>query len=325
MTALADTGDAGDTADARDTGVARGAWLRWAAARGLPADEAAQVGDRFLPEMTRYCELISGPAGECAGLMTRGEDDSFTARAAALMRAWSLPAAAVAGFLEQAALFQHKRAFLKLEWGRRPDGGVERLAAYYHRRRPQVPDMQERYLRAGVDAAAVARIGEFARLLGKGSIHFVAAALRPGQPTHHKLYFSQYVTPETGAAVARRLRSVMDLVGIDPASAAAPLEQHPRLLPPSAACTVFVSMKFTDQGLLPGLKIDYPQVTLDRLALCAPAGQRAAVLDASRALCAAAGVSALSFLGVRLAPGQPAQLKLYADLPSATPAAWLLS
>jgi hypothetical protein len=298
-----------------DPSRALGAWLRWANASGLPmGDEAERLGDTFLPELAHYCELISGPTGAPIGLMTRGEDETFTRRAAALMHAWEMPEA-VAGFLAQAAFFAHKRAFLKLEWAPRPGGGVERLAAYYHRRRPAVATMRERYAAAGVVAPVTERVGLFAETLGKSSIHFVAAAMRPAQPPHHKLYFSQYVTAETIASVGRRVAAVMDLVGIDPLATAARLDLHARLLPPAGEHTIFVSMKFTDDGLLPGMKIDYPLVTPDRLALVAPPAERAALVATARALCAAAGTSALSFLGVTLVPGAPPAFKLYADLP----------
>jgi hypothetical protein len=305
-----------------DPGQACAAWLSWAHASGLPmGDEAERVGETFLPELSRYCELIGGPTGEPIGLMTRGEDETFTARAVALMRAWEIPAAHVSRFIDQASFFEHRRAFLKLEWARRPGGGLDRLAAYYHRRRPAVAAMQERYARAGIAPAARERIGTFAKLLDKGSIHFVAAALRPGQPMHHKLYFSQYVTPETSELVARRVGAVMDLVGIDPTTAAARVQHHRRMLPSVGACTIFVSMKFTDEALLPGMKIDYPQVTLDRLALCAGEPERTALLQTAGSLCDIAGTSALSFVGATLLPGEPAKFKLYADPPRAASAA----
>lgn len=297
----------------------RSAWLAWARASGLPiADEAARIGECFGAELEQYCELVSGPGGEPLGFMTRGEDESFTLRAAALMRTWRLPTEGVRRFCEQAAFFEHRRAFLKLEWASNPTEGVQRLAAYYHRRRPAVLTMEQYYRAAGVNAAALLRMRHLASVLGKSSIHFVAAALRPGLPMHHKLYFSQYVTPPAALEVKQRLQAALRLFEIDRGAAAAWLESHDRLLGEASASTLFVSMRFSDQQLLPGLKIDYPEVPRAALLDCVAAPERALLARTAAELCSTARTPRVSFVGVSFGVRGPPRLKLYADLPSPT-------
>lgn len=298
---------------------AREACVGWASASGLPiADEVWELSGTFLPELAGYCELVSGPAGLPVGFMTRGEDESFTRRAADVMRRWQISASQIERFVGQASFFEHKRAFLKLEWSPGPPGRVEHLVAHYHRRRPSVEVMRRRYHEAGVAAAPLERLGTLADLLGKTTIHFVAGALRPGTDPHHKLYFSQYATPETRDAGARRLAQVLSLFEIEDKAARAHLDLHARVLPRSEACTYFVSMRFTDRALLPEVKIDYPQVPPSLLTASAAPSEADMLLRTSTALCASAGIRTLSFVGVALAPRAPTRFKLYADLPTAS-------
>ena len=295
---------------------AREGWLGWAEQSGLPLDgEDRHLCETFLPELAAYCELVSGPSRMPIGLMTRAEDESFTTRVDTLMRDWDIPAEAIARYHQQAEFFEHKRAFLKLEWARGIDGDLDRLIAYYYRRRPAVDVIRRRYAASGVARAPLERVRMLASLLGKRSIHFVAAALRPNRPVHHKLYFSQYATPESAAPLAHRLAEAMRLFGIDPGVAAEQLEHHRRLVPRSRTCTLFVSMKFTDRELLPGLKIDYPNVSLDQLGMLSRAEERPALIETARSLCTAAGARTVTFVGVTLFSQGPARLKLYADLP----------
>ena len=297
--------------DAEPPTLARDAWLGWARGSGLPIRaRRRRGGSDFLAELTRYCELVSGPGGAPIGLMIRGEDESFTARATALMRARGLPDDSVARFLEQSAFFEHKRAFLKVEWAAGPDGGgAERLVAYYHRRRPSVAVAQQRYLGFGSrprrSSASASSPGCWALV---HSLRRGGDAPRTSAAPQALLLPVRDAGDDGGGRPADR--GAMNLAGIDPVTAAAQLEQHARMLPAVEACTIFVSMKFTDQGLLPGMKIDYPQVTLDWLATCAAGGDRATTLATGRSLCAAAGTSALSFVGVALSPRRAPALKL---------------
>lgn len=302
---------------------AREACVGWAAASGLPiADEVWEVAGTFLPELAGYCELVSGPAGWPVGFMTRGEDESFTRRAVEVMRRWAIAAPDIERFLVHARFFEHKRAFLKLEWAPRPGGGVTHLVAHYHRRRPSVGVMRRRYREAGVAAEPLERIGALADLLGKTTIHFVAGAFRPGSNLHNKLYFSQYATPETFDLAARRLGQVLALFDVEDEATRAHLELHARLVPRAETRTYFVSMRFTDEALLPEVKIDYPHVPPLLLAASAPPSESEVLLQTATALSATAGTRTLSFVGVTLAPSTPRRLKLYADVPapSASPA-----
>ena len=295
-------------------------WLRFAGGGGglIPVAEARAVAERFGVEMDGYCELLQAPGGSPRGLMVRGEEASFTERAQAQMSEWQLPGAAREEHAFLARFFEHKRAFLKLEWWRGAEtGSVDHLVAFYFRRRPQVGTVLDLYRERGAPTAALDRIARTAALLGKESIHFVAGALRTGRPIHRKLYFSQYVTPTTHALVLRRLQAVLELFEIDPVAAADLRLWHPVLMPPDRIATLFVSLKLGPHGLLPGLKLDYPRVSAGPAAGLAPPADRANAEEEIRTLCAAAARADLSYLGVTLSPYGPLALKYYADLPSA--------
>ena len=79
--------------------------------------DTATVVDRFAPELDTYAELIVGPGRAPLGFMTRGEDDSFTARVRATLEALGMPDAALDHHARLADWFEHRRAFFKVEAG----------------------------------------------------------------------------------------------------------------------------------------------------------------------------------------------------------------
>ena len=286
------------------------AWHGYAARCGGPiAAEADGPATLFAPEIERYCELIRGVEQPAFGLMTKGSGESFTARARQVLRAWDMPDAGVAHLDALAESFEHTNAFLKLEWA--PHG---RLAAFYFRRRPAVEEVAGLLAARGVPDAVLARVLGVAGLLEKDSVHFVAAALRPGSEVHHKLYFSQYVTPERRVGVLRRLLAVADALGLEPAAVERLAELHGRLLPIGREATAFVSIACTDAAFVPGIKIDYPQVDRATCLELVPALLRDKIGADIELLCAAAGVDALSYVGVRCPAEGALGVKLYADV-----------
>lgn len=280
------------------------------------------IADLFRDGLDDYAEIIVGPEEQPVGFMTRGEDRGFTARVQTTLEHLGMPDVALAHHRALAALFEHRRAFFKVEWrvGDTGDGGgargVEPLAACYYRRRPRVETVLDHMVGWGVDAAARRRVCDLADALDKSTVHFVSAAFRPGRPVHHKLYFSQLVTPETRAQVTARITRVFGLFGVAGPALALWRDHHERSLPPGTT-TLFVSMSFTRDELAPSFKIDYPEISWQRAAAWRPFVDEAQIMiDVERA-CELAGTAPLTFLGVRFHPDRDRpSLKYYCDIPA---------
>lgn len=227
-------------------------------------------------------------------------------------------------------------------------GDHDMVMASYFRRRPPLVALQTYLHEQGIPVVALQHLGELAQLLGKRTPHFVAMALRPGFGVQYKIYFSQYVSAETAPAVRERVGRVLDTLAVSPAALASWDAHHDLTLPSQpiarapeatevrdvrdardgeassaatepAESTIFLSVSLTAEGLVPGIKIDYPDVTPASVARWAAAQGVTAETAAHAGLAAGAaaaevGSAALSYLGVRLLPHVPAPiLKFYAD------------
>lgn len=274
-----------------------------AAARG-PALEQLE---RFGPELSQYAELVVGAGA--AGFLVRGDGPGLTERVSAALAALGFSDEARAHHAALAGWFGHLRGFLKLEWhGERgaPAAGV------YFRRRPQVAAVLSWLAERGVAAAVCAELAALAQLLDKPTLHFVAAALAPGTPVQHKLYFSQLVVPERMAALESRVWAACERVGLGPG-----LERwrvcHRQMVQGVAEDTLYVSVGFTERAVLPTLKLDYSRVAPAQVAAWAAPEQAAQVEGEARAVAAAMGARRLAYLGVRLGHEPWPRLKYYAD------------
>jgi hypothetical protein len=275
--------------------------------------------DMFADEFARYGEVILGPAGDVVGFMTRGEGESFTQRAKLVLQSMGMPPAAIAHHAFLSEWMEHTRAFFKAEWQTTGDT-VTPLAACYFRRRPEVETVLAKLHARGVSTARQDELRQIAASLEKDTVHFVAAAFRPGHTLHHKLYFSQYVTDQTRTIVEDRIERLFDRLGGSPELRALWRRVHRKMLLHLDETTCFVSVNFTDDQRLPWFKIDYPEVSPALAAEWAPPDQRAAVQRDAQTACAAASTTRLSFLGVRLgATGAYPSLKYYADFPTTAP------
>ena len=257
---------------------------------------------RFGPELGAYAELIATASGAPVGLLVRGDGVSFTDRVSAQLQALGFGPGAMDHHRWMAEWFDHRVAFFKLELSLTPDGDPEWRAGCYFRRRPKVDAVLERY--AGRVAAPVLReLREWSGRLGKDSVHFVAAAMTPGAPPVHKLYFTQLRTPQTEEKVERGLTSMF---GGAPTALAAWRAGH-RAMPRPAESTVFASRSFSSDAMLPGFKLDYMGIDARSVGVwdrAAPAGAEALARDGSR----------LSYLGLRFDPSRSSPVvKLYAD------------
>lgn len=289
--------------------------------RALPDDHAAlafALVDLFGNELDGYAELISGPGEQVTGFMTRGEGAGFAERVRVVFAELGLGAEAYERYAALSSWFDHLRGFLKIEW-HRTAGGVEPLVACYFRRRPSVPAALARLGELGLGARSLARARALADVVDKATIHFVSAAFRPGQPPHHKLYFSQLADAAGRIAASVRLDRVLDLFEIGGPGRERWRELHGAMLA-TGEPTWFVSTSFVGDEPSPSFKIDYPEVPAEQAALWRPAAERADRAREIERLCQRAGTVALSFLGVRFAPGEAAPtIKYYADVPRPLP------
>jgi len=278
--------------------------VRAAVAALAPAAPLA-VLDRFAADLRGYAELIVGPGAGSVGFMTRGEGPAFTRKGAATLEELGMPGEALAHHLFLAAWFEHRRAFFKVEWS-----GGSPLAACYFRRRPEIGLVLRQLHRLGVAAAALDEVVRLAAVLGKRTAHFVSAAFRPGEPVHHKLYFSQIVDE----GLPKRLEAVFGRCGGGEPMAATWRRAHARWAAGHSGATLFVSFHVTADRLVPSFKIDYPDVSPGGAAEWLD-GEPAVAAEAA-ATCRAMGRETLSYLGVRFdAPGSRPRLKYYVDPP----------
>ncbi len=286
----------------------------------LPAEHVPQaltLTDLFSDPLEAYAELIAGPNQRPAGFMTRGEDAHFTGQAQIALGDLGMPPAALAHHRTLSNWFEHKRAFFKVEWlaqAQAHDRSVAPLAACYFRRRPPVDEVVTRLSHLGVGPEARELALDVAGSLEKDTVHFVSAAFRPDHAVHHKLYFSQWVTPDTRDRVTARLLRVFQLLGIQ-AEEGHFSKNHARCMQLGES-TLFVSISFSEEGIVPSCKIDYPGIGAARAAAWLPAEQQEQVIADADALCTAAGSSVVTYLGVRYRAGQSRpSLKYYCDVP----------
>jgi len=286
----------------------------------IPIEHAASalaVTDLFHRELDEYAELIVGPGGAPAGVMTRGDDASFSERCRTALELCGMPAAAIEHQRALATWFENKRAFFKVEWHAASEGTIEPAAACYFRRRPEVDEVLDKLGGMGVTPAVRDHVRRVAETVDKTTFHFVAAAFRPGQPIQHKLYFSQFVPADLRAQVAQRLERVFDLYGLDGPAREQWRRHHARCVP-GGEPTIFVSIRCTGDEVAPTFKIDYPDVPPALASLWLDGEGRTSVLRDAGLACDLAGANRLTFLGVRFTRGEdgPA-LKYYADVPTA--------
>lgn len=275
-------------------------------------EELASIASVVSPEFDQYGELLAATDHPLIGLLVRGEDSGFTDRIQGLLRQWALGEEAAFVHARLAGAFEHKRCFLKLEWCGCA-AGFDRQVAIYYRRRPKLHEALK--IVAGTTGTTVPLddLRELGALLGKDTVHFVSAVMRPGRPIHYKLYFSQYVTPESHGLVFARLQRAMRRFAGHSESEARWAVYHDRLSSRQLAHTLFVSLAVSEDGTDPSLKIDYPDVS-PVVAAGLLDGARITQTEASlRRLCEVVGRTDLSYLGVRIHAGGDPVLKGYAD------------
>jgi hypothetical protein len=276
------------------------------------ASELADVARCIFPEFDSYGELIAAIDSPVAGLLVRGEGQDFTRRVSELMESWRMTEETKRFQLILAEAFDHKRAFLKLEWCALGDR-IERQIAIYYRRRPCVHDALKMLAGFAGSCLPLGEFRELGALLGKDTVHFVAFTARPDRPLWYKFYFSQYLTPESFQAGEARLRRAVERFAAVPTAVPRWLAYHDRLAPRYRAQSVFVSLALCEDGSDGSIKIDYPDVAPMVAAGLLDGAAAAQTHEGLRCLCDAAGRATLSYLGVRIGAADHLVLKGYAD------------
>ncbi len=275
-------------------------------------DQVAAIESVVSPEFEQYGELLAATDHPLVGLLVRGEGSGFTDRIQGLLRQWTLGDEAAFVHARLARAFEDKRCFLKLEWCGHA-AVVDRQIAVYYRRRPKLHEALKIVAESTGTTVPLDDLRELGALLGKDTVHFVSAVMRPGRPIHYKLYFSQYVTPESHGLVFARLQRAMRRFAGQPAAEARWATYHDRLSSRHLAHTLFVSLAVSEDGTDPSLKIDYPGVS-PVVAAGLLDGTRLRQTETSlRHLCEAACRTDLSYLGVRIQAEGGSILKGYAD------------
>ncbi len=272
-----------------------------AAAHGAALEQL----ERFGPELSRYAELVVGAGA--VGFLVRGEGAALSVRIQAALRALGMSSEAQAHHAALAEWFEHLRAFLKVEW-RGAQGAPS--AGVYFRRRPRIEAVLDWFARRGVAASVCAELSALAQVFEKSTVHFVAAALAPGAPVQHKLYFSQLVVPDRAAALEARLAGACERVGVDTEGWRAP---HRQMVQGVSEDTLYISVGFSESALLPTLKLDYSNVAPVQVAGWAAPERAAQVQLEARQVAEAMGARRLAYLGVRLGAEPWPHLKYYAD------------
>lgn len=285
---------------------------------GRSADALAFV-ELFGRELDRYASVIVGPDLAPAGFLTRGEDRSFTARAVGALAQLGMTEQSLTHYQALASWFEHLRGFLKFEW-HRSENGLQPLAACYYRRRPSLETTLDRLDSFGVASDVRAKIRDIAGIVNKQTLHFVAAAFRPDLPLHHKLYFSQWVTPDTRAQVKAGIAQLFDLFACPESAKQHWLVHHERMLS-AGEQTIFVSIRFSADEMMASFKLDYPHVTIADASTWLPEPEQGPSVADATAVCDLTGTRRLSYLGVRfVAEREHPALKYYCDVPRAQPA-----
>lgn len=274
--------------------------------------EALDVNRYFADEFVGYSELILSQDGNTVGFLVRGETAEFTRKIQQVMYKWGLVEAAMA-HLRLAEFFDHKRAFAKFEWERKGNGYEHRIAVYY-RRRPdleQALDLVGSYANNAIDLAP---FRELAGIVQKKSVHFVALAADSRNRLRHKMYFTQYLTPDTHDVVKHNVQSAFARFSSVAASACwesicfaflrKELEQ-----------TLFLSVAVAKDGIEPSLKLDLPNVDVDLAVSLLPPVQRRQAVKIFTRLCHTTYCKKLSYFGTQWSEASSPTLKGYAAFP----------
>lgn len=262
----------------------------------------------FERNLAQYHELIEDSAGNSVGLLTQGEGPAFTQRVRTQLERLHPAPSVLAHFDAQSAWMEHTRTFVKLEW--RAEQPHPRVS-WYHRRRPTLQAGLD-FFRSRLTSASLLAIERLAQHLDKTSIHFVAGHQPPGQPAAFKVYFSQAFSETRAEQLSTRLEHALTEGGLSPAVQRLWHQWHHLWQQQQRDGTLFVSLELTEAGPLPGLKLDYPHIPPEAVALLAPFELKQPWCARAKAMALALGRKRLSHLGLRLR-GEHVAVRFYVE------------
>jgi len=263
---------------------------------GVPWESVAPVVGSFSERFKDYFELSIDPAKSALGLMTKGEGQPYVYRVTRLMEESGVPEAGLRRFLVRAKYFEARNVFFKVEADSR---GLREFSTYF-RRRPSIDVAHACLADAGADADGVGLMEAVAEVLEKKTVHFLGTAATPAGDLMEKVYFSQ----EGGAQSWERLRAAAMLCGLSD-SDWAPMAARASAL---SDCTVFASLGYRNGELMPGMKLDVHRVEpgiVNGLLSSDAERERADLARVS------SGNKRHSYVGFRLVPDAPVQIKTY--------------
>lgn len=256
---------------------------------------AAQLGVAQEPVDALVTSLAGGRPPELSvslqskglGAMFRGEDPAFSQRALQLAEAWGFSDAARATLSQDAARFEHRRAFFKVDFG---EDGVRELSMYW-RRRPPMDRVLSWLCEIGSTPEDILRVTQAAQLLTSPNLHFWARSYGKDGQARIKLYWTQRGEPRLWPGVER----LLTLQGVDPACLSAVDRSLDR----------FLSLELDAQGhVLPGAKLDLHGASVEL------AGSFGAGVGGQERALALLRTGPLDYVGLRLGAGVE-QVKLY--------------
>ncbi len=292
----------------------RFAAISWLVQRCVPHAnaEVAEIVRIVSDELVGYAELILSQDGESVGFLLRGETEALTEKVQGAMNKWGFREAAKA-HLQFAEYFNHKRAFVKFEW-KREEAESERQIAVYYRRRPTLEQALELVTKCANHSIDTGPFRELAGIVQKESVHFVALSSDSSGRLRYKMYFTQYLTPQTHAMVKHNLQCAFARFSSAAASTGweyvsdAVLKNNPEQ-------TLYLSLTVAKDGVEPSLKLDFPEVGLDLAGSLLKPDQRQRTVEHFSRLCEATWRKRLSYIGSRWGNDSSPTLKGYAAFP----------
>ncbi len=258
-----------------------------------------------------YCELIFDANRKSFGIMFRGESNAFTNKVVRWMNDWDVPEEAKRHYLDLSNFFHNKNAFIKLEWHRVEGISCQKkLISCYFRRRPSINEMTAFYTSIGVEQHVLKMLVSTAQLFEKQTIHFIAASYNQEKGLSYKWYFSQYLSPEKYSIVENKLRIVFEHFGISLSDTDIFFKYYLQKVFFGYQSSIFISLTFTKQEILPTFKIDMPDIAISEL----PSTLSKSTLNRLRTLMNGIRTNTLSYAGWRFSENKNIQMKFYLDL-----------
>lgn len=264
----------------------------------------------FFEVADRGHELILGERGLVVGMLLKGQDEVFSEVIDKQLAQLSAPKELRNASQALAKESEYRNSFCKLEWDL---ANHKSKVGIYHRQRFPVAKAMAFLKTQGVADPVLEQLELYAKVLERPSIHFLALAARQGEPFHWKAYFTQWVNPNSWAAVLRKLLTVLEMAGVSPDSAGLLAARHAQLLPFGVDRNLFISFNFDKNQFFPQVKLDYEKVKTEQVLNLVPTDHQTSESERLEALLSTSPKKYLSYLGVKIQQKPGLLLKYYQD------------